>query len=148
MDTGTENILKGNWMQARGQVKAWWGELTEDQIDEIDGNRTKLAGTLREQYGWEQAKTESEIDRFMSDLERNPNGSTNRNQSGSQAGSQAGSQHGNPNGNPNGNQHATQQGNSQRNLQGNQQGNSKGNQDRNPQGNREAQRTKGHGEDR
>jgi uncharacterized protein YjbJ (UPF0337 family) len=71
---GAENILKGNWMQARGQVKAWWGDLTDDEIDEIDGNRMKLAGKLRERYGWQQTKVDSEIDRFVQSLQENRNG--------------------------------------------------------------------------
>lgn len=65
---GIDDIIKGKWQQARGQVQAWWGDLTDDEIDEIDGNRQKLAGKLRERYGWQQEKAEAEIDRFAREL--------------------------------------------------------------------------------
>lgn len=62
---GTDDILKGKWQQARGQVKTWWGDLTDDEVDKIDGSRDKLAGSLRERYGWEQTRVDDEIDRFV-----------------------------------------------------------------------------------
>jgi uncharacterized protein YjbJ (UPF0337 family) len=30
-------ILQGTWTQLRGGVKPWWGDLTEDDLDRIDG---------------------------------------------------------------------------------------------------------------
>jgi uncharacterized protein YjbJ (UPF0337 family) len=31
--------VSGNWKQFRGKVKAQWGKLTDDEIDQIAGNR-------------------------------------------------------------------------------------------------------------
>lgn len=60
-----EDILKGKWKQFRGQVKETWGELTDDELDEIEGRRDKLVGKLQEKYGYTRAQAESELDRFM-----------------------------------------------------------------------------------
>ena len=38
------DILAGKWKQMRGQVKQWWGKLTDDDLDRIDGAMDKLAG--------------------------------------------------------------------------------------------------------
>ena len=37
-----QDILTGKWKQMRGQVKQWWGKLTDDDLDRIDGAMDKL----------------------------------------------------------------------------------------------------------
>ena len=32
-----KNIFEGNWKQIRGQAKDWWGKLTDDDLDQVDG---------------------------------------------------------------------------------------------------------------
>ncbi|HEV8199942.1 MAG TPA: CsbD family protein [Candidatus Polarisedimenticolia bacterium] len=60
-----QDVLKGKWKQMRGQVKAWWGDLTDDDLDTIDGNMDKLVGRLQERYGYAREDAEKEIDRRM-----------------------------------------------------------------------------------
>ena len=64
-----EDILAGLWKQARGQIKKTWGELTDDELDQINGERDKLLGKLQEKYGYSKEKAESEIDRFIAQNE-------------------------------------------------------------------------------
>jgi uncharacterized protein YjbJ (UPF0337 family) len=45
----------------RGQIKQWWGKLTDDDLDRIDGAMDKLSGALQERYGWERDQAEGEI---------------------------------------------------------------------------------------
>ena len=65
-----KDILKGKWKQMRGNVKKWWGELTDDELDKIDGDYDKLCGLIQERYGYAQERAEKEIDRHLSDYER------------------------------------------------------------------------------
>ncbi|MDD5365452.1 MAG: CsbD family protein [Gallionellaceae bacterium] len=58
------NIVKGNWMQFRGEVKAQWGQLTDDQLDVIAGRRDQLAGKIRQVYGITQEEAEAQIKHF------------------------------------------------------------------------------------
>jgi len=60
-----EDILEGKWKQLRGQVKETWGELTDDEIDEINGRRDKLVGKLQEKYGYAREEAEDEVDDFL-----------------------------------------------------------------------------------
>ncbi len=47
-----EDILKGNWKQLRGELRKMWGDLTDDDLDVIAGERDKLEGKLQERYGY------------------------------------------------------------------------------------------------
>ncbi len=60
-----QDILTGKWMQLRGAIREKWGELTDDELDQIAGKRDKLAGVLQEKYGYGQMEAEREIDDFL-----------------------------------------------------------------------------------
>ncbi len=62
-----EDIFQGKWAQMKGKIKQQWGELTDDDLDRISGKRDEIVGLVQERYGWERAKAESELDRFMQD---------------------------------------------------------------------------------
>jgi uncharacterized protein YjbJ (UPF0337 family) len=64
------DVLKGKWMQIRGDVKRQWGKLTDDDMTQIDGDRDKLMGTLQERYGYSREQAEREVDRFNADMSR------------------------------------------------------------------------------
>lgn len=61
-----DDVLKGNWKQLKGEVKQWWGELTDDDLTMIDGQRDKLIGTLQTRYGWARNRAETEVDERLS----------------------------------------------------------------------------------
>jgi uncharacterized protein YjbJ (UPF0337 family) len=63
------DILGGKWKQLRGNVKQKWGELTDDELDQIEGRRDKLAGKLQEKYGYTKQEAEREIDNFLDEAE-------------------------------------------------------------------------------
>ena len=63
------NILEGNWKQIRGTIREKWGELTDDELDQIAGKRDKLAGILQERYGYTQVEAERQIDEFLESWE-------------------------------------------------------------------------------
>tara|TARA_R110001592_G_scaffold121696_3_gene327651 strand:- start:2351 stop:2548 length:198 start_codon:yes stop_codon:yes gene_type:complete len=61
-----ENTLKGNWKQVKGKVQKKWGELTDDELDQINGNRKILVGKIQEKYGHAKDDIEREISRLES----------------------------------------------------------------------------------
>ncbi len=61
------DVFEGKWKQARGQVKDWWGKLTDDDVTRVEGNRDKLVGTLQEKYGWSRQQAEQEVTRRFGD---------------------------------------------------------------------------------
>jgi uncharacterized protein YjbJ (UPF0337 family) len=60
-----QNILEGKWMQLRGSIREKWGELTDDELDQIAGKRDKLAGIHPELYSYTELEVEREIDDFL-----------------------------------------------------------------------------------
>lgn len=48
-------------------VKAQWGQLTDDHLDQIDGKRIELAGRIQETYGITKDEAEQQIRKFEAD---------------------------------------------------------------------------------
>ena len=42
---------QGTWHQGRGSIPAKWGDLTDDEIEQIDGNWEIMVGRIQEKYG-------------------------------------------------------------------------------------------------
>jgi uncharacterized protein YjbJ (UPF0337 family) len=63
------DVFAGKWKQMKGQVKEWWGNLTDDDLDVIDGKADRLAGKLQERYGWAKDRAEQEISRRLREMD-------------------------------------------------------------------------------
>ena len=63
------DILTGKWNQMKGDVKKWFGSLTDDDIKYINGDRQKLYGKLQERYGWDRMKAEDEVNRKLREFD-------------------------------------------------------------------------------
>ena len=63
------DVLKGQWKQLRGQIKEQWGELTDDEIDQIEGRRDRLIGKLQEKYGYTRQEAEDRVNAFMREMQ-------------------------------------------------------------------------------
>jgi uncharacterized protein YjbJ (UPF0337 family) len=55
--------VQGSWKQFKGQVKQKWGDLTDDEIDRVEGRQEELAGLIQKKYG----KTREEAEREVND---------------------------------------------------------------------------------
>jgi uncharacterized protein YjbJ (UPF0337 family) len=60
-----QDVLKGKWTQLKGEVRTQWGKLTNDDVDQIEGNTEKLLGKLQERYGYARERAQEEYDRFV-----------------------------------------------------------------------------------
>ena len=58
--------IEGKWKQLTGSIKAKWGDLTDDEITEIEGDREKLEGKLQEKYGRSKEQAQAEVDDWLS----------------------------------------------------------------------------------
>ena len=60
------DIMKGKWLQLKGEARRQWGKLTDDDLDQIEGNAEKMMGKLQERYGYGRDEAERELDAFLS----------------------------------------------------------------------------------
>jgi uncharacterized protein YjbJ (UPF0337 family) len=56
--------IKGNWKQLTGKIKAKWGDLTDDDLQEAEGNREYLVGKVQERYGIAKDAAQEQVDEF------------------------------------------------------------------------------------
>lgn len=56
--------LKGQWSQLKGEVKKKWGQLTDDDLMEVQGDYDKLVGKIQERYG----DSEESVRRWVDDM--------------------------------------------------------------------------------
>ena len=59
------DIVEGKWKQLKGMIKEEWGELTDDQIDQIEGRREKFAGVMQEHYGLSKEDADERFDKMV-----------------------------------------------------------------------------------
>ena len=64
----SQEILKGQWKELRGRVKEWWGKLTDDDVNRIDGNQDKLIGALQQRYGYAKERALGEISKRIDEF--------------------------------------------------------------------------------
>lgn len=62
-----EDILKGKWKQIKGEVQRKWGKLTDDDLDQIDGDREVFLGKIQENYGVAEDEAEAMLEEFERD---------------------------------------------------------------------------------
>jgi uncharacterized protein YjbJ (UPF0337 family) len=60
-----QDVFKGKWMQMKGEVRRQWGKLTDDDVDQIQGDAEVMAGKLQERYGWGREDAQREVDAFL-----------------------------------------------------------------------------------
>lgn len=65
-----EDTFEGIWKQAKGQIKQWWGDLTDDDLLQVEGNRDKLVGKLQERYGYTRQRADDEVNRRFNEYEK------------------------------------------------------------------------------
>lgn len=56
-----DDRISGNWKQFKGKVKEKWGQLTDDDMDVVEGKRDQLVGRIQERYGYGKDQADKEL---------------------------------------------------------------------------------------
>lgn len=59
------NQVEGQWNQLKGEVKAKWGKLTDDDLTTIGGKKDQLVGKLQQHYGLIKDDAEKQLDAWI-----------------------------------------------------------------------------------
>ena len=65
-----QDMFSGKWKQFRGRVQEWWGDLTNDDLDRVQGQREQFLGLLQERYGYTRDQAETELDRRFNEFDQ------------------------------------------------------------------------------
>ncbi len=62
MTAGVWDKVAGKWKQLSGDVRSKWGNLTDDDLIQISGEREKLVGKIQERYGIAKDEANRQLD--------------------------------------------------------------------------------------
>jgi uncharacterized protein YjbJ (UPF0337 family) len=79
MNTDT---FEGRWRQMRGELRSWWGKLSDNDFEKIAGRKDRLIGTLQEKYGYTREAAQQEVERRFRDYDERTRTSTPTQSSG------------------------------------------------------------------
>jgi len=57
--------IKGEWNDLKGRAKSAWGELTDDDLAKIDGDRDRLVGAIQKRAGVAKEEAERQVDDWI-----------------------------------------------------------------------------------
>ena len=60
--------IAGSWKEMKGRAKEKWGELTNDDLDVIEGKRDQMVGLIQRKYGYAKEKAEHEVESWSRGL--------------------------------------------------------------------------------
>ncbi len=60
--------VKGSWTQARGEIRKKWGEFTDDEIEQMKGDRDIMSGMIQKKYGQTKEEVNTQIDDWANKL--------------------------------------------------------------------------------
>lgn len=60
----TQEKVIGNWNQVKGRIKQRWGQITDDELQEAEGNLEQLIGLVQQKTG----EGRQQIERILSKL--------------------------------------------------------------------------------
>ncbi|WP_028792973.1 CsbD family protein [Thalassobaculum salexigens] len=53
--------IKGNWKSVKGKAQQQWGDLTNDELDKVEGSQTELEGLIQQRYGKSREEAKQEV---------------------------------------------------------------------------------------
>jgi uncharacterized protein YjbJ (UPF0337 family) len=59
--------IEGKWKEMTGAAQKRWGKLTDNDLQEIKGDRRELAGKIQTAYGVSKDEAEKQIDDWMAE---------------------------------------------------------------------------------
>jgi uncharacterized protein YjbJ (UPF0337 family) len=62
----SQQTLQGNWNEIKGLLRSKWGELTDDDVTEFNGNVEQLLGTIQRKTGEARESVEQFFEQFNS----------------------------------------------------------------------------------
>lgn len=62
--TMNENMLKGKWLEVKGDIQKAWGKLTDDDLEQTKGDLKSIGGLIMQRYG----ETQGDYSKKLADI--------------------------------------------------------------------------------
>jgi uncharacterized protein YjbJ (UPF0337 family) len=59
------DVFEGRWRQMRGELRSWWGRLSDNDLERVAGKKDRLVGMLQEKYGYTRDAAQQEVERHF-----------------------------------------------------------------------------------
>ena len=59
------DMAAARWTEIRGNVQQKWGRLSNSDLDQVQGQFTRLVGLIQDRYGYSAGKAQREVNRFL-----------------------------------------------------------------------------------
>jgi uncharacterized protein YjbJ (UPF0337 family) len=83
-----QDQMHGMWKELKGKARQKWGQLTDDELDQLEGKREELSGLLQRKYGYAKERADREVEQFYAEHQTtNPLYSSSSGDKGSMGGS-------------------------------------------------------------
>lgn len=60
--------IEGNWTEFKGKMRQKWGDLSDDELDKLKGQREEMFGRLQKSLGERREVIEREVNTIASRL--------------------------------------------------------------------------------
>ena len=61
MKSATQQKWEGRWDQLKGRVKKLWGDITDDDLKQVEGSYDRMIGLLEERTGKRREEIEKQL---------------------------------------------------------------------------------------
>jgi uncharacterized protein YjbJ (UPF0337 family) len=57
------------WQYLRGELKAWWDQLTDADLEQVAGKKAQLVALVQERYGYTRERAQQEVERRLQEYQ-------------------------------------------------------------------------------
>lgn len=68
-DAPAMDRMAGQWHQIKGRLREKWGDLTDDDLERLKGQREQIVGLIQARSGRERAEVERDLDSITRDAQ-------------------------------------------------------------------------------
>jgi uncharacterized protein YjbJ (UPF0337 family) len=62
------DTIAGTWKEYAGRARAKWGDITDDEFEQVAGRRDEMVGLIQKRYGHTRDRAEREVDSWFDAL--------------------------------------------------------------------------------
>jgi uncharacterized protein YjbJ (UPF0337 family) len=60
-----ENVIKGKWLEIKGDIQKTWGKLTDDELEKTKGDVKAIGGLIQQRYGETYEKSHDKVNEIF-----------------------------------------------------------------------------------